>query len=67
MRSPGSPRRRKGSGALKVEIGVWNSQGGAKDKYLFSLSLSLSPFLSLSHMKGFFFFFKPGTDTNNSV
>ena len=24
---PGSPRRRKGSRALK-EIGVWNSQGG---------------------------------------
>ena len=31
IRSPGSLRRRKGSGALKEEIGVWNSQGG-KDK-----------------------------------
>ena len=30
-RSPGSPRR-EGSEALKVEIGVWNSQGGEKDK-----------------------------------
>ena len=26
IRSPGSPRRRKGSGALEVEIGVWNSK-----------------------------------------
>ena len=34
-RSPGSPRRRKESGALKEEIGVWNSQGGGKDKHLF--------------------------------
>ena len=31
-----SPKRRKGSGALEVQIGVWNSQGGAKDK-LFGL------------------------------
>ena len=37
VRSPGSPRRRKGVGALEVEIGVWNSQGGGKDKHLFSL------------------------------
>ena len=36
------------------EKGVWNSQGG-KDKHLFfSLSLSLSTFLSFSHMKYFF-------------
>ena len=35
-RSPGSPRRRKGPGALKEVIGVWNSQGGGKDKHLFS-------------------------------
>ena len=33
IRSPGFPRRRKGSGALKMEIGVWNSQGGEKDKH----------------------------------
>ena len=31
----GSLRRRKGSGALKEEIGVWNSQGGRKDKRLY--------------------------------
>ena len=38
-RSPGSSRRRKGSGALKEEIGLWNSQGGGKDKCLFLFSL----------------------------
>ena len=37
----------KGSGALEVEIGVWNSQGGGKDKHLFFFSASLS----LSHIK----------------
>ena len=36
IRSPGSPRRRKGSGALKVETGVWNSQE-EKDKLFFPL------------------------------
>ena len=64
IRSLGSPRRKKGSGALEEEIGVWNSQGGAKDKQLFFSST----FLSLSN-KTFFLFFKPGTDdytTNNS-
>jgi len=39
MRGPGSPRRTKEFGALEAEIGVWNFQGGAKDKH---------PFLSLS-------------------
>ena len=34
---PGSPKRRKGSVALKEETGVWNFQGGGKDKCLFSL------------------------------
>ena len=34
IRSPWSPRR-EGSGALKVEIGVWNSQGGEKDKHFY--------------------------------
>ena len=38
IRSPGSLRRKKGSGALKEEIGVWNSQGG-KDKIFFSTFL----------------------------
>ena len=51
---PGSSRRRKGSGALETEIGVWNSQGGGKDKHLFFF---FSTFLSLSHIKLFFFFF----------
>ena len=35
------PRRRKGSGALEVEIGVWNSQEGGKDKLFFSTFISL--------------------------
>ena len=39
IRSPGSPKRRKGSGALKEEIGVWNSQGVGKDKLFFSTFL----------------------------
>ena len=47
----GSPRR-EGSGALKEELGVWNSWGGGKNKLFFS-----STFLSLSHIKRFFFFF----------
>ena len=51
IRSPGSPRRRKGSRALKVEIGVWNSQGGRKDELFF---FSLSTFLSLSRIKRFY-------------
>ena len=50
IRSLGSPRRRKGSGALKEEKGVWNSQGGGKDKHLFFFST----FLSLSDINGFF-------------
>ena len=53
-------------GVPKEEKGVWGSQGGGKDKFFFS---SLSTFLSLSHIK-YFFFFKPRTDdytTNNSV
>ena len=58
IRSPGSLRRRKGSGALKEEIGVWNSQGGGKDKHLF-----FSTFLSLSHIKCFF---KPGIDDHTA-
>ena len=37
IRSPGTPRRRKGSGALKKEKGVQGSQGGEKDKHFFFL------------------------------
>ena len=54
----------KKSGVPEEEKGVWNFQGGGKDKRLFFPST----FLSLSHIKTFFF--KPGTDdytTNNSV
>ena len=58
IRSLGSSRR-EGSGALEEEIGVWNSRGG-NDKLFFS-----STFLSLSHIKHFFF--KPGTDNYISV
>ena len=48
IRSPGSPRRRKESGALEVELGVWNSQGRGKDKHF------LSTFVNLSHIKWLF-------------
>ena len=40
------------SGVLEEEIGVWGSQGGGKDNYFFPPT-----FLSLSHMKLFFFLF----------
>ena len=35
IRSPGSLRRREGSGALEEEIGVWGSWGGEKDRSFF--------------------------------
>ena len=66
IRSLGSPRRRKGSGSLEVEMGVWNSHGGGKDKHLFFFPPT---FLSLSHIE-LFFSFNSETDsyaTNNSV
>ena len=40
----------KKSGVPEEERGVWNSQGGGKDKLFFSPSI----FLSLSHIKRFF-------------
>ena len=49
IRSPGSLRRRRGSGALEEKIGVWGSQE-EKDKLFFSI------FLSLNHIKHFFSF-----------
>ena len=52
IRSLRSPRRRKRSGALGAEIGVWGSQRGGKDKQFFFFPLST--FLSLSHIKRFF-------------
>ena len=42
IRSLGSPRRRKESGALKKEKGVWSFQGVAKDNFFFFF-LFLSP------------------------
>ena len=57
------PQEEKGIWALKVEIGVWDSQGGGRDQHLFSLHS-----LSLSNIKCFFL--KPGTDyytTNKAV
>ena len=39
-RSPGSPRRRKESGALKEETGVWKSRGRGMDICFFSTFLS---------------------------
>ena len=49
IRSPGSLRKREGSGTLKAKIGVWGSQGGEKDKHFL-----FSTFLSLSHIERFF-------------
>ena len=40
IRSLRSLRRREGFGALKEGIGVWNSQGGGKDKRFFPTFLS---------------------------
>ena len=50
IRSSGYLRRRKGSGALKVEIGVWNSQGGEKDRRFFP-SMFLQSVQSLSPVR----------------
>ena len=41
----------KKSWVLKEEKGVWNSQGGGKDK---CLSFFFSTFLSVTHTKRFF-------------
>ena len=48
MREPIPWQLDKKSGALEGEIGVWNSQGGRKDKHLFFF---FSTFFSLSHIK----------------
>ena len=58
----------KKSGVPEEEIGVWNSQGGGNDRQCFFFFFFFT-FLSLSHIKHFFFF-KPRSDdytTNNSV
>ena len=59
MRTPGFLRRRKGSGALEEETGVWNSQEGGKDKHFFFF---FSTSLSLSHIKCYFFSLSPELD-----
>ena len=51
IRRLGSLRQQKGPGALKLEIEVWNSQGGGKDKHLFF------PLHSLVLVTWSFFFF----------
>ena len=48
IRSLGFPRRRGRSAPLKEEIGVWNFQGGGKDKYLFSFPLHSLLFSSVA-------------------
>ena len=63
----GSARGERGPEVLEKEIEVCNSQGGGKNKLFFFF---FSTFLSLNHIKRFFFSFKPGTDdytTSNSV
>ena len=68
MKKSGVPEKeREGSGVLKVEIGVWNSQGGGKDEFFIFFP---STFLSVSHIKLLFSPLKPRTDdytSNNSV
>ena len=45
IKSPGTPRRRKESGALEKEKRVWDSQGGEKDKhFIFPILLCLSQY-----------------------
>ena len=48
IRSSGSARKRKGSGALEVEIGVWNSEGGEKGKLFFFFFLLCIPSVQFS-------------------
>ena len=63
------------SGVPKEEKGVWGPQSGDKGlefsrRRKGQASFFFSTFLSLDHIKRFFFFFKPRIDdytTNNSV
>jgi len=41
-KNSGSPRGERGSEVLEKEIGVWNSQGGGKNKLFFFLFLYIS-------------------------
>ena len=57
LRSPGSPRRRKGSGALKKKKGVWGSQG-EKDKLFFPTSLCGSQYNNVACSRTCFSFLR---------
>ena len=50
IRSPGSPRRRKGSGALQKEKGVWGIKGKRTNIFFFTL-LCLGQYNSVSCLK----------------
>ena len=68
----GLPKEEKGLWILEDEIRLWNSPEGEKGKDVYLLAcLFFSIFLSLSHIKCFFYFsFTPRTDdytANNSV
>ena len=53
----GLPKEEKCVWIFEEEIGFWNSQGGEKGKHVCLLScLFFSIFLSLSHIKCFYFF-----------
>ena len=56
-RSPGSLRRRKGSGALKKKKGVWGSQG-EKDKLFFPTSLCGSQYNNVACSRTCFSFLR---------
>ena len=67
-KSRGCPRR-EGSGVLEEDKGIWDSQGGGKDKHL-SLSLYIPQSYLPIKLLLLLFFFKPRTDdyiTSNSV
>ena len=55
--SPGSPRRRKGSRALKKRKGVWGSQG-EKDKLFFPTSLCGSQYNNVACSRTCFSFLR---------
>ena len=57
LRSPGSLRRRKGSGALKKKKGVWGSQG-EKDKLFFPTSLCGSQYNNVACSRTCFSFLR---------
>ena len=48
IRRPGSPRRRRGSGALE-EKRVWGSQGG-RENFFFALFSHITKYLAQGHV-----------------